>query len=58
MKTMRNTSEAANESQDPIAIRPFHFKAPQAAIEDLKKRIQATRWPDKETVSDGTQGVQ
>jgi pimeloyl-ACP methyl ester carboxylesterase len=40
------------------AIRPFSFKAPEQDLVDLRRRIAATRWPDKETVSDGTQGVQ
>jgi pimeloyl-ACP methyl ester carboxylesterase len=56
--SIANKPTAASESQDPTAIRPFHFKAPQAALDDLKKRVQATRWPDKETVSDQSQGVQ
>ena len=38
------------------AIRPFHFKASDAELADLRRRIQATRWPDKET--DPKQGVQ
>jgi pimeloyl-ACP methyl ester carboxylesterase len=40
------------------AIRPFHIKVPEAALVDLRQRINATRWPDKETVSDHSQGVQ
>jgi pimeloyl-ACP methyl ester carboxylesterase len=43
---------------DPTAIRPFHYKAPDAALTDLRRRIQATRWPDRETVKDDAQGVQ
>ena len=39
-------------------VRPFHFEAPQDALVDLRKRIAATRWPDKETVKDSSQGVQ
>ena len=41
---------------DPAAIRPFHFKASDAELSELRRRIQATRWPDKET--DPKQGVQ
>jgi hypothetical protein len=33
-------------------IRPFRVNVPQAALDDLRRRIQATRWPDKETVAD------
>ncbi len=38
------------------AIRPFSFHAPEAALADLRKRINATKWP-KETVADQSQGV-
>jgi len=40
------------------AIRPFHVHFPDEALADLKRRIVATRWPDKETVADQSQGVQ
>ncbi len=40
------------------AIRPFQFTAPEEALVDLRRRIAATRWPDKETVADPSQGVQ
>jgi hypothetical protein len=40
------------------AIRPFRIEVPEEAIVDLRGRIAATRWPDKETVTDQTQGVQ
>jgi pimeloyl-ACP methyl ester carboxylesterase len=40
------------------SIRPFRFTAPQAALDDLRRRIKATQWPERETVSDATQGVQ
>jgi len=40
------------------AIRPFKFEAPEAELADLKRRIAATRWPERETVNDRTQGVQ
>ena len=43
---------------DDRAIRPFHFTASKEALADMRKRIAATRWPDKETVADTTQGVQ
>jgi pimeloyl-ACP methyl ester carboxylesterase len=46
-------------SADKAAIRPFTMpKASDADLDDLRKRIKATRWPEKETVSDATQGVQ
>ncbi|HUK94080.1 MAG TPA: epoxide hydrolase [Gaiellaceae bacterium] len=41
-----------------IEIRQFHAEIPDAEIADLRRRLAATRWPDKETVSDASQGVQ
>jgi pimeloyl-ACP methyl ester carboxylesterase len=43
---------------DLNAIRPYHIKVSDAALKDLTRRIKDTRWPDKETVSDESQGVQ
>src|SRR5215207_6075059 len=43
---------------DDTAIRPFRVDVPDAALVDLRRRIVATRWPEKETVADATQGVQ
>ncbi|HLA73735.1 MAG TPA: epoxide hydrolase N-terminal domain-containing protein, partial [Steroidobacteraceae bacterium] len=43
---------------DNTAIRPFRVSFPEAALVDLRKRINATVWPDKETVSDEAEGVQ
>jgi pimeloyl-ACP methyl ester carboxylesterase len=40
------------------AIRPFHVKVPEKDLADLRKRVVATRWPAKETVTDQSQGVQ
>jgi pimeloyl-ACP methyl ester carboxylesterase len=39
-------------------IRPFRIDVPQPAIDDMRRRIAATRWPDRETVDDRSQGVQ
>jgi pimeloyl-ACP methyl ester carboxylesterase len=39
------------------AIRPFHIDIPEADLVDLRRRLAATRWPDKETVADDSQGV-
>jgi len=38
-------------------IRPFHVEVPEAELEDLRARLAATRWPEKETVDDLSQGV-
>ena len=43
---------------DNTAIRPFHFEAPQAKLVDLRNRIKATKWPEREQVTDASQGVQ
>jgi pimeloyl-ACP methyl ester carboxylesterase len=51
-------SVMAEKSADATAIRPFHVDIPEAEIEDLRARIAATRFPEKETVADATQGVQ
>jgi pimeloyl-ACP methyl ester carboxylesterase len=40
------------------AIGPFHVDVPEERIDDLRRRIAATRWPDKELVADRSQGVQ
>jgi pimeloyl-ACP methyl ester carboxylesterase len=39
-------------------VRPFQVDFPEEALFDLRRRISATRWPDKETVADASQGVQ
>src|SRR4030095_13763887 len=44
-------------AQEP-SIRPFKVQVSQAALDDLRRRIAATRWPDKETVADRSQGAQ
>jgi hypothetical protein len=48
-------SATATESS---AIRPFRDNVPEAELAELRKRINATKWPDRETVADASQGVQ
>jgi pimeloyl-ACP methyl ester carboxylesterase len=48
---MSTTAETA------VGVRPFHFDIPEEALEDLRRRIAATQWPEKETVPDDSQGV-
>ena len=48
---MSSTVESAGE------IRPFHVDVPDEALDDLRPRIAATNWPEKETVADQSQGV-
>jgi pimeloyl-ACP methyl ester carboxylesterase len=45
-------------ASDDTAIRPFRVDVPEAALVDLRQRVAATRWPDRETVPDRSQGVQ
>jgi pimeloyl-ACP methyl ester carboxylesterase len=40
------------------AVQPFHFHASKADLDDLRRRILATKWPEKETVTDKSQGVE
>jgi pimeloyl-ACP methyl ester carboxylesterase len=49
---MSTTVETATD------IRPFNVEIPQEAIDDLRRRIASTRWPERETVDDASQGVQ
>ena len=51
-------SHAASTTDEREAIRPYNINIPEEALTDLRQRIKATRWPDKETVSDQSQGVQ
>jgi pimeloyl-ACP methyl ester carboxylesterase len=53
------TQRGKEQEADKNAIRPFPVASvPEAELTDLRKRINATRWPDRETVTDATQGVQ
>jgi pimeloyl-ACP methyl ester carboxylesterase len=45
-------------STEKTGIRPLKINVPQADLDDLRRRIQATKFPDRETVPDATQGVQ
>jgi pimeloyl-ACP methyl ester carboxylesterase len=45
------------DAADDEAIRPFHIHVSDEEIADLRRRIAATRWPERETVSDDSQGV-
>ena len=51
-------TEVAPESDSDNSIRPFRFNAPQADLVDLQNRIRAARWPEREIVTDDSQGVQ
>jgi pimeloyl-ACP methyl ester carboxylesterase len=50
---------SAGSAPHPVAgVRPFRIRIPQQDLTDLRRRVQATRWPDKETVGDRSQGAQ
>src|SRR6202142_2305783 len=53
---MSQTGATQKHSED--AIRLFHVNVPEAELDDLRRRINATKCPEKETVADATQGVQ
>ena len=46
------------QAVDRNAIHAFHVNVPEAEITELRGRIKATKWPERETVTDATQGVQ
>ena len=48
----------SNNTAEKNEIRPFHVHVPEAEIAELRRRIKATRWPERETVTDDSQGVQ
>ena len=48
---------SATQAADKTAIRPFHVNVPEAELTEMRRRINATRWPDRETVTDESQGV-
>ena len=49
---------AQQTGTDKSALRPFKVNFPEAQLAELRRRIQATRWPERETVTDASQGVQ
>src|SRR5208282_3341654 len=51
--TQASTTQAAGK----MAIRPFQVNVPEAELTELRRRISATRWPDRETVTDESQGL-
>ena len=51
------TQQGSKQAADKNAIRPFHVNVPEAELTELRRRIVATRLPEKETVADFSQGV-
>ena len=52
------TQKASAQTSDQTAIRPFHVNVPETELTELRRRINATKWPERETVPDQSQGVQ
>ena len=54
---MSATEVARETGSDTTAVRPFQISFPEPDLADLRRRINATRWPERETVDDDSQGV-
>src|SRR5436305_12856220 len=54
----RDTMSVTTETSGATAIRPFQVEFPDEALDDLRRRVTATRLPSKELVGDRSQGVQ
>jgi pimeloyl-ACP methyl ester carboxylesterase len=52
------TQEGTEQTTGRNAIRPFRVNVPEAELTELRKRINATKWPERETVADSSQGTQ
>src|SRR5215468_1249839 len=52
------TQQRTSQANDKSAIRSFKVNIPEAELTELRRRIKATKWPDRETVMDASQGVQ
>src|SRR5258708_39840684 len=55
-ESSKNTSRIALPAE-PKDVTPFEVHVPQVALDDLKRRLASTRWPERETVGDWSQGV-
>jgi pimeloyl-ACP methyl ester carboxylesterase len=58
MSAASSSSARSAVAAEDSAIRPFHVSFPETELADLRRRVNATRWPERETVTDATQGVQ
>src|SRR4051812_1789541 len=48
---------SSEPGRSAATLRPFRSNVPDDVLADLRRRVKATRWPDRETVSDRSQGV-
>src|SRR5476649_594259 len=58
MTQTTGTQRGTEQASDKTTIRPFHVNVPETELAELRRRINATKWPERETVTDATQGVQ
>jgi len=58
MTKTRTPQQGTEQADDKNVIRPFHVNVPEAELTELRRRIKATKWPERETVTDDSQGVQ
>jgi pimeloyl-ACP methyl ester carboxylesterase len=56
--TQTSATQRSNQAVGKNAIRPFRANFPDTELAELRRRINATRWPERETVTDASQGVQ
>jgi hypothetical protein len=52
-----STQQGSKQTADKNAIRPFHVNVPETELTELRRRINATKWPERGTVTDASQGV-
>lgn len=57
MTQISTTHQGNKQADDKNAIRPFHTNVPEEDLTELRRRINATKWPERETVTDASQGV-
>jgi pimeloyl-ACP methyl ester carboxylesterase len=55
---MTQSSGTQRGSEQADAIRPFHVSVPETELTELRRRVKSTKWPERETVTDASQGVQ
>jgi len=54
---MSSNEGTEHAGSDGTAVRPFQVGFPEAELTELRRRVNATRWPERETVTDDSQGV-
>ena len=58
MTQVSATQQGSKQADDKNTIRPFRVNVPEADLTELRRRVNATKWPQRETVGDASQGVQ